>query len=68
MKGKIRGIILMIVTLMAAYLVFASIGMIGMQEWDGSWLPVQVCMFVVGMSWFILFFKANGAFNEEDKE
>lgn len=68
MKGKTRGIILTVITLMAAYLVFASIGMIDLPEWDSSWWPVQFCMFIVGMAWIILFGAANGAFDEDEDE
>lgn len=68
MKGKTRGIILTVITLMAAYLVFASIGMIDLPEWDSGWWPVQFCMFIVGMAWIILFEAANGAFDEDEDE
>lgn len=68
MKGKTRGIILTVITLMAAYLVFASIGMVDLPEWDSSWWPVQFCMFIVGMAWIILFEAANGAFDEDEDE
>ncbi len=68
MKGKTRGIILTVITLMAAYLVFASIGMVDSPEWDSSWWPVQFCMFIVGMAWIILFEAANGAFDEDEDE
>lgn len=68
MKGKTRGIILTVITLMAAYLVFASIGMVDLPELDSSWWPVQFCMFIVGMAWIILFGAANGAFDEDEDE
>ena len=68
MKGKTRGIILTVITLMAAYLVFASIGMVDLPEWDSSWWPVQFCMFIVGMAWIILFGAANGAFDEDEED
>ena len=69
-KGYIRGAVLVAITLMAGYLVFCSVGVIDLPEWDESWLPVQACMFCVGMGWLVLFGAANGAFDdfEEDEE
>lgn len=70
MKGYIRGAVLVAITLMAGYLVFCSVGVIDLPEWDGSWLLVQICMFSVGMGWLVLFGAANGAFDdlEDDEE
>lgn len=69
-KRHVRNGILIGVTLMASYLVFTSVGIIELPEWDSTWYPVQICMFVVGMAWLILFGVANGAFdsNEENEE
>lgn len=68
-KRCLRKWILIGITLMASYLVFASVGIIALPEWDFTWCPIQICMFVVGMAWILLFGEANGATNsyEEDE-
>lgn len=63
-KGYVRGTILTAITIMAGFLIFCAVGIIELPEWDVSWIPVQVCMFCVGMGWMILFCAANGAFDE----
>lgn len=63
----IKNWILIGITLMAAYLVFASIGFIELPEFDGSWYPVQICMFVVGIAWIRRFCMENGLYSEADK-
>lgn len=67
-KRYARGAALIAVTIMAAYLIFCGVGVTDLPEWDGSWLPVQICMFCVGGSWLYLFCYANGAFDEYEEE
>lgn len=68
-KRCLRKWMLIGITLMASYLVFASVGIIALPEWDFTWCPIQICMFVVGMAWMHLFGEANGAaiIYEEDE-
>lgn len=70
MLKKIRGIFLEIVTVMAVYLIFCSVGIVELPEWDESWIIPQICMFTMGMTWMYLMGKANGWFYEdmEDEE
>lgn len=65
-KRHVRNGIIIGITLMASYLVFASVGIIDLPEWDYTWYPVQICMFVVGMAWLILFGESNGAIDSRD--
>lgn len=67
-KGKIRGIVLISITVAAVYMVFCSVGVIDTPEWDLNYLPLQICMFVVGMAWIVLFGAANGLFDDYDDE
>ena len=46
--GKIRGWILVAMTIMAAYLVLCGVGIIELPEWGPDWYPVQICMIVIG--------------------
>lgn len=64
--GKIRGWILVAMTIMAAYLVLCGVGIVGLPGWGPDWYPVQICMVVIGGGWLIMFMAANGAFDEMD--
>lgn len=67
MKKKIKGILLEAITIMAVYLIFCSVGIIDLPEWDKSWIIPQICMFIVGMTWMCLMGKANGWFYEDEE-
>lgn len=67
-KRHVRNGIIIGITFMASYLVFASVGIIALPEWDFTWCPIQICMFVVGMAWILLFGEANGATNSYEKD
>ena len=67
MKKKIKGILLEVITIMAVYLIFCSVGIIDLPEWDKSWIIPQICMFIVGMTWMCLMGKANGWFCEDEE-
>ena len=54
----IRNVILLLVTAAAGYLILCGICVINLHEYSGSWVPVQVCMFITG-GWISLFLKAN---------
>lgn len=62
--GKIRGCVLMAMTIMAMYLVLCGIGIVEFPDWGPDWYPVQICMLVVGGGWITMFMEANGAFDE----
>ena len=59
-----KGVTLITINVMAAWLVFCAIAIIELPAWDISWLPVQICMVCVGLAWLIMFGVANGMFEE----
>lgn len=59
MIERIRNVILLLVTAAAGYLILCGICVINLPEYSGSWVPVQVCMFITGGGWISLFLKAN---------
>lgn len=65
---KIKNYILITITVMACFLVFASVGIADTPLWGKEYLPVQICMFTVGMAWLWLFGEANGWGNEDDED
>lgn len=71
MIERIRNVILLLVTAAAGYLILCGICVINLPEYSGSWVPVQVCMFITGGGWISLFLKANEYevdWDDEDEE
>lgn len=68
---KLRYILLITMTIAAGYLLLCGVSVINLPEYDSSWLPVQICMIVVGGGWILLFSKANEYevdWDDEDEE
>ena len=59
MIERIRNVILLMVTVAAGYLFLCGISVINLPEYNGSWVPVQICMLITGGGWILLFCKAN---------
>lgn len=62
-RRNIKKALLMAMTIMAAYLVLAGLGLIETLGTEQDWLPAQICMIVVGSSWIHKMLAETGAFN-----
>ena len=71
MIERIRNVMLLLVTAAAGYLLLCGVSVINLPEYNSSWLPVQICMIVVGGGWMLQFCKANEYevdWDDEDEE
>lgn len=66
-KGKIKRIAMSVITMMAVYIAFASVGIIDTPDWSLNCLPVQTCMFIVSTAWIYMFGKANGLMDDDEE-
>ena len=56
---KIKDIVLTIVTAIATVQMIVAVAMFGQNNWDVTWLPIQIGMFVLGAIWDVMFLMAN---------
>ena len=56
---KIKDIVLTFATAIATVQIFVSIAMFGQNNWDVTWLPIQAGMFLLGVTWDVMFIAAN---------
>lgn len=57
--AKLKGIILTFVTGIASVQMIASLAFAGCDKWNIEWLPIQIGMFVFGLTWDVMFLMAN---------
>ena len=56
---KIKDIVLTIVTAIATVQMIVAVAMFGQNNWDATWLPIQIGMFLLGVTWDVMFLMAN---------
>lgn len=56
---KIKDIVLTIVTAIATVQMIVAIAVFGQNNWDATWLPIQLGMLVLGIAWDVMFLMAN---------
>lgn len=56
---KIKGIVLTFATSVATVQMIVAIAMFGQNNWDVTWLPIQIGMFILGLVWDAMFIAAN---------
>lgn len=56
---KIKDIVLTIVTAIATVQMIVAVAMFGQNNWDATWLPIQIGMFILGLVWDAMFVVAN---------
>lgn len=56
---KIKGIVLTFSTAIATVQMIVAIAMFGQNNWDATWLPIQIGMFILGLVWDAMFVVAN---------
>ena len=56
---KIKDIVLIIVTAIASVQMIVAVAMFGQNNWDATWLPIQAGMFLLGVTWDVMFIAAN---------
>lgn len=56
---KIKDIVLTIVTAIATVQMIVAVAMFGQNNWDATWLPIQLGMLVLGLTWDVMFVAAN---------
>lgn len=59
MKSKLKNIVLTCSTGIATVQMIVAIAMFGQNNWDVTWLPIQIGMFVLGAIWDVMFLMAN---------
>ncbi|WP_371297227.1 hypothetical protein [Ruminococcus sp.] len=55
----LKDIALTFSTGVATVQMFVAIAMFGQNNWDVTWLPIQIGMFVLGAIWDVMFLMAN---------
>lgn len=55
----LKDIALTFSTGVATVQMFVAIAMFGQNNWDVTWLPIQIGMFVLGTIWDVMFLMAN---------
>lgn len=55
----LKDIVLTIVTAIASVQMIVAIAMFGQNNWDATWLPIQAGMFLLGVTWDVMFITAN---------
>lgn len=55
----LKNIVLTFSTGVATVQMFVAIAMFGQNNWDVTWLPIQIGMFVLGAIWDVMFLMAN---------
>ena len=59
MKSKLKNIVLTGSTCIATVQMIVAIAMFGQNNWDVTWLPIQAGMFLLGVTWDVMFIIAN---------
>lgn len=59
MKSKLKNIVLTGSTGIATVQMIVAIAMFGQNNWDATWLPIQAGMFLLGVTWDVMFITAN---------
>ena len=57
--AKFKGVMLSLTTAIASVQIFVSFALCGCDSWDATWLPIQIGMCVLGITWDVLFLVAN---------
>lgn len=55
----LKDIVLTIVTAIASVQMIVAVAMFGQNNWDATWLPIQIGMFILGLVWDAMFVVAN---------
>lgn len=55
----LKDIVLTFSTAIATVQMIVAIAMFGQNNWDVTWLPIQIGMFVLGAIWDVMFLIAN---------
>lgn len=55
----LKDIVLTFSTGVATVQMFVAIAMFGQNNWDTTWLPIQAGMFMLGVTWDVMFLAAN---------
>lgn len=55
----LKDIVLTFSTAIATVQMIVAIAMFGQNNWDVTWLPIQIGMFVLGAIWDVMFLVAN---------
>ena len=58
-SSRATDIVLTFSTAIATVQMFVSIAMLGQNNWDATWLPIQAGMFLLGVTWDVMFLMAN---------
>lgn len=56
---KIKDLVLTFSTGIATVQMIVAIAMFGQNNWDVTWLPIQAGMFLLGVTWDVMFIAAN---------
>lgn len=57
--SQLKDIVLTFSTGVATVQMFVAIAMFGQNHWDATWLPIQAGMFLLGITWDVMFLVAN---------
>lgn len=57
--SQLKDIVLTFSTAIATVQMIVAIAMFGQNNWDVTWLPIQIGMFVLGAIWDVMFLMAN---------
>ena len=52
-------IVLTVITAIASVQMIVAIAVFGQNNWDATWLPIQAGMFLLGVTWDVMFIAAN---------
>lgn len=55
----LKDIVLTFSTAIATVQMIVAIAMFGQNNWDVTWLPIQIGMFILGLVWDVMFVVAN---------
>lgn len=55
----LKDIVLTVITAIASVQMIVAIAMFGQNDWDATWLPIQAGMFLLGVTWDVMFIAAN---------
>ena len=59
MKSKLKNIVLTGSTGIATVQMIVAIAAFGQNNWEATWLPIQAGMFLLGVTWDVMFITAN---------
>ena len=55
----LKDIVLTVITAIASVQMIVAIAVFGQNNWDATWLPIQAGMFLLGVTWDVMFIAAN---------